>query len=361
MPAKIDDFRHLIPDDVLQRFGPLIKSWPKWTWERSPWAQVGFGVVGAAVAVTLLVVSFQVVVSNKPEEQLPFQQAMWGFAGAFGILMLYGFGTAAWRAMFGVASVGPWWLLFERGLVILKNGKLQTASPLDELRIKSATDLAGKPQLLDADSRPLSLPMNAEEEVVKGVQELQREERRNAGQAPHTRIPYALIWAEAKWIGEDRVFRVYPNGKSVLLIYAGTFLPEKMGLNKGFLPGATGLVAGLATAYGDWMAGKDFDKRAAWLDAMSLEELRVEAHNNDASRILTASTTTEINLGPPVSRFWSNDYLQSKVTGRLIFKHKGKKWELAFFTPEERDFALRALREAFGPEQITCELAIETR
>ena len=125
-----------------------------------------------------------------------------------------------------------------------------------------------------------------------------------------------------------------------------------MGLDKGRLPGALGLIGGIATAYGDWIGGKEFDKRAANLDAMSIEELREEVRSNDASRLLTAETTTDVHLGPAITRFWSNDYLQSKVTGCLTFKHQRKPWELAFFTVEDRDFALLALSEAFGPERL---------
>lgn len=361
MPAKLDDFRHIIPDDVHRSFGQLVESWPKWTWDRSLWSQMGIAAVSAAVAVGLLVVSFQVVVSDKADEQLPFQQALWGLAGAFGILMLYGLGTALWRAIFGVASVGQWWLLLERGLVIVKNGKLQSAAPLDELRIKTASSLTGVPQLMDGGGRSLPLPLRAEERFISAVQQRQRQMLRAEGEAAATTtIPFVLAWSEAKLFGEDRVFRIYRDGPSVLVIYAGQFLPQKMG-QEGFIPNAvkiatsftpTGLVVNLAAAYGDWMVGKNFDKRAAWLDPMTLEELRVEAHNNADSRILTASTTSDIHFGFPTTRFWSNDFLQSKVTGVLSFQHQGKKWELAFFTAEEREFAKEALVGAFGAEAV---------
>lgn len=361
MQPKLEDFRHLVPEETLNRLGPLKESWPKWNWDRSPWSQMGIAAVSLAVAVALLVVSFQVVVSDKPDEQLPFQQAMWGLAGSFGVLMLYGLGTALWRAIFGIASVGQWWLLLERGLIIVSSGKLQTAAPLDELRIKSSTSLTGQPQLLDGDGRSLSLPLRTEEKFILAVQEQQRQTRRQETTAAPAKIPFAQAWAEAKFLGllgEDSVFRIYRDGQSLLLIYAGQFLPEKMGLNKGFMPGAAGLVGGLATAYGDWIVGKDFEKRAAWLDAMTIEELRVEAHNNDASRILTASTTTDINIGFPETKFWSNDYLMFKVTGCLSFKHKGKKVQVAFFTEEERNFTVKALREIFGRERVVSQIAI---
>lgn len=360
MATKLEDFRHIIPEDVLNRFGPLVQSWPKWTLDRSAGSQLGIALVSAVVAVGLVIVSFQVVVSDKPDEQLPFQQAMWGLAGAFGILMLYGLGTALWRGIFGVASVGQWWLLMERGLVIVNSGKIQSASPLDEVRIKSKSAVASMPQLLDGDGRALALPLRAEEEFITAVQHQQRKTLRqeSAAAAP---TPFVLAWSEARLFGEDRVFRIYRDGHSLLVIYAGQFLPQKMGL-EGFMPNAvklatsltpTGLVVNLGAAYGDWVVGKDFDKRAAWLDAMSLEELRVEAHNNDASRILTASTTSDIHLGFPETKFWSNDFLQSKVTGCLTFNHKRKKWELAFFTPEEREFARQALVDAFGSESVS--------
>ena len=367
MSAKIEDFRHIIPEDALQRFGPLVEAWPKWTLERSPWSQMGIAAVSAAVAVVLLVVSFQVVVSDKPDEQLPFQQAMWGLAGAFGVLMLYGLGTALWRSVFGVASVGQWWLLMERGLVVVKNGKLQSAAPLDEVRIKTKTAVAQTAaQLLDGGGRSLALPLRAEEEFITAVQQQQRKSLRQESPAATPTPPFVLAWSEAKLFGEDRVFRIYRDGQSLLVIYAGQFLPQKMGV-KGFLPDAVrlasmltpaGLLVNAGVAYGDWVVGKDFDKRAAWLDAMSLEELRVEANNNDASRIITVSTTTDINFGFPDTKFWSNEYLHSKVTGCLTFKHKGKKWELAFFTVEERDFTCKALREIFGRERVVSQIAI---
>lgn len=360
MSAKLDDFRHIIPEETRSQFGGLVESWPKWTWDRSAWAQMGVAAVAAAMAVVLLAISFTVVVSNKADEQLPFQQAMWGLAGAFGVLMLYGLGTSLWRVVFGIASVGQWWLLLERGLVIVKNGKLQTAAPLDEIRIKTASSLTGMPQLVDGDGRSLPLPLRAEEQLVTAVQSRQRQLLRAEGEAATTKVPFALAWSEAKLFGEDRVFRIYRDGPSALVIYAGQFLPQKMG-QEGFIPNAvkiatsftpTGLVVNLAAAYGDWVVGKNFDKRAAWLDPMTLEELRVEAHNNGDSRILTASTTSDIHFGFPETKFWSNDFLQSKVTGVLTFQHQGKKWELAFFTPEEREFAKEVLVGAFGAEAV---------
>lgn len=360
MAAKLDDFRHAIPDETRSQFGALVELWPKWTWDRTAWAQVGVAAVAAAMAVVLLVISFTVVVSKNADEQLPFQQAMWGLAGAFGILMLYGLGTSLWRIIFGIASVGPWWLLLERGVVIVKNGKLQSATPLDEVRIKTASSLTGMPQLLDGEGRALSLPLRAEEAFVTAVQAQQRKLLRTEAATPGEKIPFALAWAEARLFGEDRCFRIYRDGPSVLVLYAGQFLPQKMG-QEGFFPNAvriatsftpTGLVVNMGMAYTDWVVGKNFDKRAAWLDAMTLEELRVEAHNNSDSRILTASTTSDIRFGHPEAKFWSNEFLQSKVTGTLTFQHKGTHWILSFFTPEEREFAKEALVGAFGADAV---------
>ena len=293
------------------------------------------------------------MVSDKPDEQLPFQQAMWGVAAVAGIFALYGLCTGISRAMVGVSGVGQWWLLCERGLVILSSGKVQHAIPLAELRVKSATQIGSQSKLLDASDRSLPLPLAGEEALVTATVELQRAARRHdKGEVP-SRVPYALAWAEAKWFGEDRVFRLYPDGNSVLILYAGQFLPEKMGIDSfSVLPIAVGLVAGVALAYNNRLVGKDFDKRAAYLDAMSIEELRSEAHTNDASRILTPAKTTEVYLGPAATSIWSNDQLQARVTGRLTFKHERKTWELAFFTPEERDFALEVFCQAFGDERV---------
>jgi hypothetical protein len=89
---------------------------------------------------------------------------------------------------------------------------------------------------------------------------------------------------------------------------------------------------------------------------MTIEDLREEAANNKASAVLTLATTSAIHLGPAVTRFWSSDYLQSQVKGRLTFQHHRKTWELAFFTLEELTHALNSLTTAFGHERLTVQL-----
>jgi hypothetical protein len=84
MAVALEDFRHLISDDVARRFDPLVQSWPKWAWDRSGWSQLAMAAVSAVMAAVCLVVSIRVIVSDKPDEQLAFQQAMWGFAGVAG-------------------------------------------------------------------------------------------------------------------------------------------------------------------------------------------------------------------------------------------------------------------------------------
>jgi hypothetical protein len=352
----IEEFRQFISDDELVNLGPLVEQFPKSKWDRGALSQFGVAVCGAGICATCLAVSFLVVVSDKPEEQLPFQQAMWGFAAVGAILGLYGFFTGVWRALFGVAHVGRWWLLFERGLVIVNCGKVERLYFLSELHIQTPTSITSQVRLIDDKGRSLPLPVGFEEKLTRTVQDQQRKLRSGGVQQPRERIPYALAWAEAKLFGEDRIFRIYPDGQSVLVIYAGQFLPEKMGANLGSGPmiGAVGLVAAAGQAYTGWIVSRDFDKRSAYLDAMSIEELREEAQNNKASAVLAAASTTAIHLGPAVMRFWSNDYLQSQVKGRLTFQHNRKTWELAFFTAEERNYALGALLAAF-PQQVTTE------
>jgi hypothetical protein len=357
MPSLLEDFRPLVPAEVLDKFGPLVELFPKRTFDRSALSQFGLAVVAAAAAAGCVAVSFLVVISDQPDEQLPFQQAMWGLAAALGTLALYGLGTGLSRAIFGIESVGQWWLLLERGLVIVNSGKLKVACPLEELRIKTATQIGSQFRLLDADDRSLPLPLGAEEKLIAAVFELKRQARDRETPAGPARVPYALAWAEAKWFGEDRVFRLYPDGKTVLVLYAGQFLPEQVGIDSSsVLPVAVGLVAGVALSYNNRLVGKDFAKRAAYLDALSIEELRAEGRTNDASQILTPAATTEIHLGPAATRFWSNDLLKEKVTGRLTFKHQRKTWELAFFTPQERDFSLEVFRQAFGDQRVTSTL-----
>ena len=353
----LNEFRQFIPDDALAQLGPFVEQFPKSKWDRGALSQFGMAVVGAAVCVGLLVVSFVVEVSDKPEEQLPFQQAIWGFAGVSAIIGLYGFFTGIWRAIVGMAHVGRWWLLFERGLVIVNGGKLQYLKSLDELHVQTPSSLTAKPKLVDDSRSALPLPVGMEEKLTQAVQFQQRKLRAIAD-LPRERVPYALAWAEGKLFGEDRVFRLYADGQSVLLIYAGQFVAEKMGAKLGtILPiGTIGVAAIAAQAYGNWMASRDYDKRAAYLDAMTLEELREEATNNKASAILTPATTSAIHLGPAVTRFWSSDYLQSQVKGRLAFQHRRKTWELAFFTIEELTHALNSLTTAFGHERLNVQL-----
>lgn len=75
----LDEFRQFIHDSDLRQYGALLRVFPKWTFDRSALSQFGIAVVGVAIAARCLVVSFTVVISDKPEEQLPFQQAMWEY------------------------------------------------------------------------------------------------------------------------------------------------------------------------------------------------------------------------------------------------------------------------------------------
>lgn len=125
--------------DSQNSFGEIIRIFPKSDFSRSPASQLGVGVVGALIAIGFLVISRAVVVSNVPEEQLPFQQAMWGIAAVGGILSLYGFGTGVSRLMNGLTRVGRWWLLCERGVVIFNQGVVERSCALESLRVLSGT------------------------------------------------------------------------------------------------------------------------------------------------------------------------------------------------------------------------------
>lgn len=355
----IEDFRRFVSDDDLQRCGPVVEQFPAWSFDRSPISQFGIAGVCSILALVFLGISFSVVVSDMPEEQLAFQQAMGGLAAAAGLFGLYGLTSGIWRALFGMADVGQWWLLGEHGLIIVNNGRVQHSHLLTNLRVKTPSSIAAPPQLVDVAGQALPLPLRMEERLTSAVQAQQKRLRGRFNPGPHVRLPYALAWSEAKLFGDDRVFRIYPAGDAVLVIYAGEFIAEKLRAEEGrpVLLGAIGLVAVAAQAYGNWLGGREFDKRAAYLDAMSLDELREEAENNAASAILAPETTTTIQLGPAVTRFWSNEYLQSQVKGRLEFRHNRKRWELAFFTPQERDFAAHALSAAFGTERLTSPLS----
>jgi hypothetical protein len=379
MQPTLDDFRSHIPEETLARFGSLVQLFPKRTWDRTALSQFGMAVVGAAAAVVCLVVSLQVVVSNKPEEQLPFQQAMWGLAAVAGILALYGICTGISRALVGISGVGKWWLLLERGLVILSSGKVQQAIPLDELKVKTGSQIASQWKLLDAAERALPLPPFGEVPLVDAVIAQQNEFRsRAAATTPAVPAPpHVLAWMEGKWFFEDRTYRLYPDGKQVLLIFAGQFEPEQFGIDSTtVLPVVIGIAARAAKAIRERLAGKriekQIDKRAAYLDALSLDQLRAEARRNDASRILTPEMTNKIRFGPATATNWSNDALVERATARLFFIHQQNAWalhffhtwdleifreldldyfwtwQLTFFTPQDRDFAREVFCQAFG-------------
>ena len=359
-PLMHDDFRQFMSEGDLRRFGLLIQQFPKSSFNRSALSQLGTAVIGAAACAGCLLISFTVEVSDKPEEQLPFQQAMWGFAAVGAILSLHGLVTGVWRALVGIAHVGRWWLLFERGLVIVNNGKVQYSGPLTGVHVQTHTSVAAMPKLVDDSGRSLPLPLRAERTFASAIHEQQRRLRTDPREPPRERIAYALALSEGKIFGEDRIFRIYADERAVLVIYAGDFVVEKLGADRGtILPiGAIGLAAIATRAWSGWLSGREFDKRAAYLDAMTIEELRAEAQNNQASVVLTAGTTGNVRLGPPVTEFWSNDHLQSQAKGRLTFEHSLAAWDLLFFTVDDRDYALAALAAALGPERIVCELPV---
>jgi hypothetical protein len=354
----IEDFRRFVADDDLQRCGPVVEQFPEWSFDRSPISQFGIAAVCSILAAVFFAISFTVVVSDAPDEQLPFQQAMWGLAAAAALFGLYGLASGVWRAMFGMADVGQWWLLGERGLIIVNNGRVQRADLLANLRVKTPASMAALPQLVDVAGQSLPLPLRMEERLTSAIQAQQKRLRRDSSPGPHVRLPYALAWWGAKLFGDDRVFRLYPAGNSVLVIYAGEFVADKFGEEEGrpILTGAVGLVGAAPQAYGNWLGGREFAKRAEYLDAMSLDELREEAIYNASSAILTPENTTSLQFGPAVTPFWSNAFLQAQVKGRLAFRANRRKWELAFFTEQERDFAADALSAAFGSERLASPL-----
>jgi hypothetical protein len=354
----IEDFRRFVADDDLQRCGPVVEQFPEWSFDRSPISQFGIAAVCSVLAVVFFAISFTIVVSEAPEEQLPFQQAMWGLAAAAAFFGLYGLTSGVWRAMFGMADVGQWWLLGERGLIIVNNGRVQRADLLTNLRVKTPASMAALPQLVDVAGQSLPLPLRMEERLTSAIQTQQKRLRRNSNPGPHVRLPYALAWWGAKLFGDDRVFRLYPAGDSVLVIYAGEFIAEKLGADEGrqILLGAIGLAGPAPHAYGHWLGGREFGKRAEYLDGMSLDELREEATYNASSAVLTPENTTGIQLGPAATRFWGDDFLQPQVKARLAFRVNRRKWELAFFTEQEQDFAAQALSAAFGSDRLASPL-----
>src|SRR5688500_6281150 len=169
----LEEFRQYVSDEELACLGQLVAKYPKSSFDRSVFSQFGIAVVGAGIFFTCLAVSFLVVVSDKPEEQLPFMQAMWGFAGVGGVLFLFGLGTGLWRIIFGVAGVGRWWLLGERGIVIVNKGAVEHAGPLTEVHVKTPSSITSKPKLVDQTGRSLPLPLNAEEALTRAIQEQQ--------------------------------------------------------------------------------------------------------------------------------------------------------------------------------------------
>lgn len=358
MPPTEEEFTPLLRDDPdVASYGALISVTPKSDFGRTALSQFLMGIVGGLIAVVFLIVSFQVVVSNVPSEQLPFQQAMWGLAAVGGIVMLYGIGSGVMRNAHGLAGVGRWWLLFERGLVILNSGAIEWSGPLDRLLAKSNATIGSTMKLADDSGRNIPLPLRQEEFLIQAILEQARQARQSSGldTAPAA-IPYVLGWAEAKWFGDDRVFRLYPDGDQILVIFAGQFVPEKLGVDDSGnvlpVPGAVGVLGAALMKYTHWRLGKDFDARAQFLDSMSLDQLRAETRNNSASGCVTRDNTTDIWIGPPKESIWNLDYLMDQIAARLKFRVKGKKWELTFFSPEEADFITESLVKIFGDQAV---------
>lgn len=356
MIPTLEEFAPLLREnDAVQGHGNLLQVYPKADFGRTAISQFLLGLVGGVIAVVCLVVSFQVVVSNVPAEQRPFQQAMWGFAAVGGILMFYGIGSGVWRQTNGLAQVGRWWLLFERRFVILNHGEVEWAGPLEAIDTRSSGSIGSSMKLTDETGRTLAMPLKNGDEMILAILNQLQEAGRGDGKKPSEPDPYALGWAEAKWFGDDQVFRIYPDGPSILLVFAGQLVPEKIGTERihNRIPGVVGVAGTAMIKYRDWVLGEEFDTRARYLDALSMEQLRKETRHNSASGEFTAENATEVSIGTSTDTLWGLDLLKGEPTTQWKFRLNRKKWELNFLSPEEASLVQEAVIQILGPDAVT--------
>lgn len=370
MPTDNIQFDPLILDQI-NRFGPVRDYFPRSffaTFERSAINKVGVGFVGLGIVGLGLWLSFNVVVSEKPEEQFPFQSAMWGFAAVGGILAAYGFFDAIRRSMLGIANLGRWWIVLDRGFVILNNGAVEKELPLADLRVIGNDTLKEPLQLMTADGKAISTDARYQRDIALGVQKQQRAAKASAVQTTaassaaatpkvHKRAhdnPFVYAWHSAWMWDDDRIYRIYHDGKDVLVVSAGPFSRAKLGVNFKGLPFHDPKEPDQPVP--GWFGDGEFEKRYRYLNGLSIEELRHEAALNKNCAVLNVGNTKGIVIEPPLwgnmARWLSSPEIEKSIAGRVRFFHKGWLWRLMIFRQQEMEFVIECLREAFGDDAV---------
>jgi hypothetical protein len=183
--------------------------------------------------------------------------------------------------------------------------------------------------------------------------------------------------ADSSLVHLPKYFRVYASAAELLVIHAGPFnwqMVEKIksqdtirgmaaqtaahhGAEAGL---ALGLLAKGVMALFNASDAKELAKRAAVLDPMSWEQLRAEAASDKNSFVLTAENTSNIRIEPPSTSILANRKTEPLVVGRVKFTHDPTgKWSLVLFTKPDARAAMRAFKDAFGPENVDVSLKLK--
>jgi hypothetical protein len=189
---------------------------------------------------------------------------------------------------------------------------------------------------------------------------------------PDGRPAYFLTAFEGA-VSTAKLFRVYPDGESLLFIHAGPFhrsmalgdrgreraVKSVMRAGSQHGPGGSeiaGVAAGIFLAV-DWVTAKklahDVAKRAEVLDAMTVEQLRAEADANKPSFRVTAGNVSDVVIEEPPNTFWSGDQSKLGIVGFLRFTHRPTgKWKLQLLTRKDTRAAVRAFRKLLGKDNV---------
>lgn len=192
---------------------------------------------------------------------------------------------------------------------------------------------------------------------------------------------YALI-ARETGLSENRLYRLYDAGDSLLMIHAGPydmFLREELeaersvhgkGVNKADFAGkaiaigaragggvgavGAGIVVGLGMLSSS-IAGAEIKKRSAVLDLMTLDELRQEAEFDQKSFVIRRDIVEQVKIRSRSDGFFSPD--EPHFAGFLSFKHRDSgKWRLKVFSGRDLRLAADLLVRVLGDDRVEQKL-----
>jgi hypothetical protein len=225
-------------------------------------------------------------------------------------------------------------------------------------------------------SKPPPLPKQKPAPVkIEADAEVEAEEDDESGPPKYFTVAFA---ADTTIFHNPKFFRVYRDGDALLFINGGPFnwsmidalhAKDKIRGMAGRLSGAhgaevglgMGLLAGAAQAIFGALDAKHLRDRAAVLDPMTIEQLRAEVESDKSSFRVTPDDTTDVLFeAPKTDSMWADKDLESKIMGRLRFRHDPTgKWALLILTRADARAAIRAFRRVFGKDDIDVEIRIK--